>query len=116
MKFMITFYHVDGAWDALTPGDQEEHSRWLADIAQALKDEQQTEMVFFMPGVARHVSQDASGKKSSHRGALNPVGQQAGGYFIVDVGSVEEAVEWADRTRFMVGSNEIQQIVDFKPG
>jgi hypothetical protein len=41
-----------------------------------------------------------------------PGPEQMGGYFIIDVESVDEAIGWAKRSRWLVGSNEILPIVD----
>ena len=37
--------------------------------------------------------------------------EQPGGYYIIDAESVEEAVEWAKKGRWLIGSNEVRQII-----
>ena len=41
--------------------------------------------------------------------------EQVGGYYIIEAESMEEAVEWARKGRFMRGSNEVREIADFQP-
>lgn len=116
MKFMITFCHVDGVWEDLNEDDQARHGGWLTDFAARLKTEKNTQMVFFNPAGTRRVYQDPNGKKSVIDGEAAGNAERQGGYFIIDAESMEEALDWADRGRFMTGSNEVRQIIDFTPG
>ena len=36
--------------------------------------------------------------------------EQVGGYYIIEADTLDEAVEWARRGRWLVGSNEVRQI------
>ena len=113
MKFMISFYHQDGVWDGLSPEQQETHGGWLKEFAQALRDEKDSQMVFFNPMVTKHVRQEDDGTKTLTDGPVNPGREALGGYYIIEADSWEDAHDWAERGRFMTGSNEIKEIADF---
>ncbi len=40
--------------------------------------------------------------------------ESAGGFYIIDVESEHEAIEWAKKGRFMAGSNEVRQLAEFE--
>ena len=70
-------------------------------------------MVFFRPPEeSRTVRLLADGIMEVEDGLNNKTAEQAGGYYIVDVASMDEALEWAKKGRFIVGSNEVRQLVD----
>ena len=114
MRFLITFNHIDGEWDRLDPEDRERHGSWLREFMTALKTEQQTELVFFHPVTeAKSIRMYPDRSIEVADGPYRDSPEQPGGYYIVEVESMEEAVEWARRGRFMVGSNEVRQIATF---
>ena len=115
MRFMISFYHQDGVWDGLSPEEQQRHGGWLKDFAKALKDEKNAEMVFLNPAEVRHLRQDEDGSKRVKEGPVNSGLGTMGGYFIIDADDWEVAEVWADKARFMTGSNEIREIAVFRP-
>ncbi len=41
-----------------------------------------------------------------------PSGEFVGGYFIMEADSMDDAVEFAKRGRYMFGANEIREIVE----
>ena len=47
------------------------------------------------------------------RGSTTVSQEQPGGYYIIEAETVDEAVEWAKKGRFIPGSNEVRQILDF---
>ncbi len=115
MKFMITFAHVDGEWDKLTPSQREELGSFHKEFQSALE-AHGSEMIFLDPK-AKTVRRYADGRfevadepyrPASTTGPQGP--ESAGGYFIIEADSMEEAVEWAKRGRWMVGANEVRQI------
>lgn len=113
MKFMISFYHQDGVWDGLSTEQQEIHGGWLKDFAEALRSKKNSQMVFFNPVTTKHVRQEDDGVKSLKDGPVNKGAEALGGYYIIEAENWDEAQDWAERGRFMTGSNEIKEIVDF---
>jgi hypothetical protein len=47
-------------------------------------------------------------------GPYRPSPEQPGGFYIIEADSMEEAVDWAKKGRFMVGSNEVREIADLR--
>lgn len=113
MKFLVTFNHIDGVWDKLTPQEQELHGGQLADFMRALKAEKNAELVFLAPKEqSTTVRIDDDKTLTVHDGPINDDAEYLGGYFIIEADR-DEAIEWAKKGRFLVGSNELRQIVDF---
>ena len=113
MKYMITFNHADGVWENLSSNEQAQHGRWLAEFSNSLK-EIDSALVFFHPHQeAKTILMNHERELEVTDGLRDTSSEQPGGYYIVDVESEEEAIEWARKGRFMVGSNEIRQIADF---
>jgi hypothetical protein len=91
MRFMITFNHIAGEWDRLAPEARELHGKWLERFAAELRERR-------------------DGRVEVKDGPYLASTEQVGGYDLIDADSVEEAVEWASRGRWRVGSNEVRPI------
>ncbi|MCZ6707192.1 MAG: YciI family protein [Chloroflexi bacterium] len=116
LKFLITFNHIDGEWDKLTPDEQASHGAQLGDLMRALREEQGTQLVFLAPKEdAKTVRIRTDKRLEVVDGPPSDSPEQLGGYYVVEADSMQEAVEWARRGRFLVGSNEVREIVEF-PG
>jgi hypothetical protein len=114
MKYAITFNHTDGVWEKLSSDEQEQHGKWAAEFSNSLK-KIDSQLVFFHPHQeAKTVTMNDDRELQVSQGLRDNSNEQPGGYYIVDVASEEQAIEWARKGRFMVGSNEIRQIADFK--
>ena len=114
MEFMITFNHVDGVWDALSDEARDAHQRWLDAFVQSLREEKGAELVFLTPAQHRtHVRKHDDGRIEHADGPAIPGSEQIGGYWIMEADSIDEAMVWAERGRWLVGSNEVRQI--FRP-
>ena len=113
MKFLITFNHIDGVWDKLTPQEQELHGGQLADFMRALKAEKNAELVFLAPKQqSTTVRIDDDKSLAVHDGPINDDPEYLGGYFIIEADTREEAIDWAKKGRFLIGSNEVRQIIE----
>ena len=111
-QFMITVQHVDGIWDGLSDGEREKHQGELASFSQALE-AAGSRLVFLSPADgAKTVRVHPDGSKEITGGPYNPGPEQIGLYYIVEAGDWDEAVAWADRGRFLCGSNEVRQILN----
>ncbi len=109
MKYLITFNHTDGVWEKLSSDEQEQHGKWLAELSDSLK-EIDSQLVFFHPHQeAKTVTMNDDRELQVTDGLRDNSSEQPGGYYIVDVESEEQAIEWARKGRFMVGSNVIRQ-------
>jgi hypothetical protein len=115
-KFMITFTHVDGGWDRLTPAQRQKHQVDLKEFVRALAEEKKSELVFLRPPAeAKTIRLDADGRYEVEEGTVAKSPEYAGGYYLIEAESLEEAVEWAKRGRFMPGANEVREIFDYRP-
>jgi hypothetical protein len=111
MRFMITFSHVAGAWDRLSPEEHEAHGRWLARFTAELRQEKGATLVFLATADQRRIARKhESGEIEVSQGPAIPGPEQVGGYYIIDAESIEEAVVWARKGRWLVGSNEVRQL------
>ncbi len=111
MRFMITFNHVDGAWDGLSAEDREAHGKWLERFVAELKEEKNSELVFLSPPDQRkHVRKLPGQSNKVVDGPAIPGPEQVGGYYIIEADSIDEAVAWADKGRSLTGSNEVRQL------
>jgi hypothetical protein len=122
MKFMISFTHVTGDWADRVPrwaelSDEEKQgvAGHLKDAMDALETEQGTKMVFFdAPENARTVRIHKDGSLDVEENALLRGNESVGGYFIIEVDSMDEALDWAKRTRWLVGANEVREIKEMQ--
>ncbi len=111
MEFMITFNHVDGVWERLSPEDREAHGKWLDRFTAELSDEKNAKLVFLTPADQRKtVRKHENGDLEVTDGPAIPGPEQVGGYYIIDAESIDDAVTWAKKGRWLVGSNEVRQI------
>jgi hypothetical protein len=113
VKFMITFNHIDGEWDELTAEEQQAHGGTLSELIATLKTEKDSDLTFLAPvDQAKTVRKHSDGSVEITDGPYPESTEQPSGYYIIEADSIEEAVEWAKRNRFLVGSNEVRQIIE----
>jgi len=112
MQFMITFNHIEGVWERLSDEDQEKHNVWLGSFMEKLSEEKNSHLVFLAPNDERKaIRKHENGDLEVTDGPAVPGPEQVGGYFVIEAQSIEEAIEWAKRGRWLVGSNEVRQIL-----
>jgi hypothetical protein len=110
---MITFTHIEGEWGRLGPDGQKRLRDWHAEFSAAPRAEQDSELIYFAPpGQARTVRLLADGNVRVDDGPFQRGVEFAGGYFVVDADSMEGAIEWGRRGRFMPGACEVREIVE----
>lgn len=112
MRYVITMTDSEGTWDSLPTAEQDvilkQHEVYEGDLKKAGK------LVFTCHLKAREeaktVWQSADGTQSVVDGPYTDAPVYAGGFYIIDADSMEEALEWARRGRFMPGANEVREI------
>ena len=110
-RYMITFNHIAGGTDDLSDAEREQHGSWLADFQRALRAEKDSRLVFLMPvAEAKTVRKRPDGRIEVSDGPYAENIEQPGGYYVIEAESIEEAVEWGKRGRWLVGSNEVREI------
>ena len=111
MQFMITFNHIDGVWERLSAEQQSDHNQWLGAFIAELARKKNSELVFLTPAAERTtVRKHHSGELEVSVGPAIAGPEQVGGYYIITADSLDEAISWAKKGRWLAGSNEIREI------
>lgn len=114
MKYLILMTAAEGAWDSLTPTQQEEVFGQHEEFTSALEREKKfVASGRLAPGPdARTVTRRADGRMVVNDGPFAESKEVVGGFYIIEAESLAEAVEWAKRGRFIAGSNEVREILE----
>ncbi|MCH8140130.1 MAG: hypothetical protein IH908_00890 [Proteobacteria bacterium] len=113
MKYMITFNHIEGAWEQITDEQRQEHADWLKGFMKELKEEKDAELVFLAPPPeTRTVRRHVDGRIEVSEELVTSTGEFVGGYYVIEAESMDEAVLWAEKGRFLVGSNDVRPILE----
>src|SRR5262245_47294611 len=114
MKYMILMTDGAGAWDRLAPAEQAEVMRKHAEFQSALEREGKYVMSARLGGAgsAKTVRRDAGGRATVSDGPFAETKEILGGFYVIEAASLEEAVAWAERGRFIPGSNEVRPLVE----
>ena len=110
--FMITFTHVEGVRDKLKAEDVPKFIRSHQDWEREVREQPNSSLVY-VDNVqnARTVRRDDDGEIEVLDGPFTQGPEAAGGFYIIEADSVDEAVELAKRHRWLPGSNEVREIV-----
>ena len=112
MRFAISMTDIEGEWDRL-PMDRRqailaEHEAFAAALSAAGK---LVAVLHFHPrSDAKTIRMAPDGSLTLVDGPFTDAAEQVGGVYVIEAESMDEAVEWARRGRFMVGANEVRQI------
>jgi hypothetical protein len=113
MKFAILMTDGGGAWAALTPARQaevmEEHRRFQAALEAQGKYLASYQLA--PRGEARTARRDAAGEVTLTDGPFAETKEVIGGLYVIEAESLDEALEWARRSRFIAGSNEVRRVL-----
>ena len=113
MKYMITFNHIEGAWEQITDEQREQHAGWLKSFMRELKEEKGADLVFLAPPPeTRTVRRHLDGRIEVTEELVSATGEFVGGYYVIEAESMDDAVMWAEKGRFLVGSNDVRPILE----
>ncbi len=114
MKFAILMTDGGGAWDELTGEEQAKVMERHRDLQRALETQGKYVASYRLaPGeTARTVRRDSRGRTTISDGPFAETKEIVGGLYVIEANSLEEALDWARRARFITGSNEVREIVD----
>ena len=112
MQFLITMTDIEGKWDALSEANQELVMKRHELFRAALEAEGRFVTSYHLRRRedARTVRMDAAGGLTVEDGPYSRAPESVGGYYIIEADSMDDAILWAKRGRFMVGANEVRQI------
>lgn len=114
MRFAISMTDLEGEWDGLPEDRQKEilsrHEAFEKDLRSAGKF---VDALHFYPRTeAKTIRMGRDGSLTTSDGPFDDASEYIGGIYVIDAESIDQAVEWARRARFMVGANEVRQVWD----
>ena len=114
MRYAIAMTDIEGTWDALEPERQQEiltaHERLKTELRAAGR---YVDALHFHPrSEARTVRMHTDGSLTTSAGPFSQADEYVGGIYVIEADSMDEAVAWAEKARFMIGANEVRQIWD----
>lgn len=110
-RFLITFTHVEGAVANVKKEDVPRmiasHRAWADDTESRPR----SSLVYLAPAnEARNVRLHPDGRLEVEEGTFCGGKEAPGGFTIIEAESLEEALEYAKRHRWLPGSNEVREI------
>ena len=110
-RFLITFTHVEGAAAQVKKEDVprmiESHGAWTRETDS----QERSSLVYLAPvNEARNVRRHADGRLEVEEGTFARGKEAPGGFTIIEADSLEAALEYAKRHRWLPGSNEVREI------
>ena len=112
MKFMILMTVRDDAWNELSPVDQaqifERHDKVSTELTNSGKLVSSHRLRPISE--ARTVRRRSDGTVQVIDGPFCETKEAVGGYYLIDCASIDEALVWAERLRFMPGANEVRAV------
>ncbi len=115
MQFLLTVYGDESAWAALPPDAEREMTQAYVDFGREAAD-------VIVAGEALHPVATATtvrvrdGERLLTDGPFAETREQLGGYYVVDVADVDEAIKWAAKIPgAATGSVEVRPIMVFAP-
>lgn len=113
MRFMILMSEGADAWAKLSKAEQdavmEAHAAFQSALEAAGKYVLSQRLA--PGGRAKTVRRDADGRVSVTDGPFAEAKEVVGGFYVIEADSLDEAVAWARRARFIAGANEVREIV-----
>jgi len=110
-RFLIFFTHVDGEAQKVrkedVPALVERHALWHKETDA----QERSSLVYLAPASeARTVRLHPDGRLEVAHGTFAGGREAIGGFTIIEADSLEEAVEYGKRHRWLVGSNEVREL------
>jgi hypothetical protein len=98
MQYLLMIYSKEGAWEKMTPAEQQQGMAAYSAFTEALK----KSGVFagsnrLRPASAATTVRIANGKSQVLDGPYTDTKEQLGGYYLIDVADLDAALEWAAR-------------------
>jgi hypothetical protein len=113
MLFMILMTDGAGAWDRLSPAQQEDVFRRHEQFQSALEREgKYVSSGRLAPASDARTVRLRDGGFTVSDGPFAESKEVLGGFYVIRADSLAEALEWAKRGRFIPGSNEVRPILE----
>jgi len=116
MKYLLAIYADEGSWDEASP---EEAKRFMDAYGEYTKEIQGAGVMLAGEGLEPTPSAKTvrvrGGARQVTDGPFAETKEQLGGFYLVDVGSMDEALEWAGKIPgARVGSIEVRPVLDYE--
>ena len=115
MKYVLSIYNDEGSWNDLSDEDRQAVSEAYGVLTQELQ-----EKGVMVAGEALYPTQTATtvrvrdGEKNVTDGPFAETKEQLGGFYLVDVKDLDEAIEWASKIPgAQSGSIEVRPVMVF---
>lgn len=114
MKFMILMSDLEGVWDALSEAEQDRVVKEHGEFERALRAEAKFVCSYRLahPPEARTVRLGAGGQIQRQAGPFTSGHESLGGVYVIEAESMDEALQWAERSRFIPGANEVRPLYE----
>ena len=115
MKYLLAFFGDEGGWDDTSPEERQEGMRLWGEYEQSLLDSGA-----YVAGEGLQPSATATTVKREADdrivtdGPFAETKEQLGGFYLIDVANLDEALEWAKRVPVSDGmSTEVRPVMDY---
>jgi hypothetical protein len=116
MKYLLAFFGEEGGWDDVSPEEMQEGMKLWQDYEQQLVDANA-----YIAGEGLKESDTATTVKRQGEerivtdGPFAETKEQLGGFYLVDVENLDEAIEWAKKVPIGDGqSTEVRPVMDYE--
>ena len=112
MKFLISMTDVEDEFDTLPDAERARVAACHAAFQEALGSRYVCCYGARPSNEAKTVRLRADGTFEVTPGTATATKEPMGGFYVIEVDSLEEAIEWAKKGRFRPGPNEVRQLRD----
>jgi hypothetical protein len=115
MRYMLLIYGDESGWGNLSEADQEtEMGKWYAYTEEMQKAGVSTQGDALQPTSTATTVRDNGGEPMVTDGPFAETKEQLGGYYVLDVADVDEAIKWAHKCPAATsGTIELRPIQEF---
>ena len=114
MKYLLMITDIDGRWDTIPVAEQEKIFAKHNELGAALQAERKLVTSFRLrpPREARTVRLASGDGRAVTDGPFAETKEVMGGFYVIEAGSIDEAIGWAKRIPLAYGSVEVRQVWD----
>ena len=111
-KYLILMTNDDAAWKRLSPERQQKVMEGHAAFHAALEAEHKLVLSHRLRTTeeARAVTRSGDATFTTTTGGYLEGGRSIGGFYLIEAESMEEALDWAKRCRFIDGRNIVHEV------
>ena len=112
MKYLLMITDIAGKWDTIPPAEQARIMEGHNAFGSALRAENRFVSSFRLrpPAEARTLRLVAPERRDVTDGPFTETKEVMGGYYVIEAGSMDEAIGWARRIPLAYGSIEVRPV------